>query len=210
MTTRPPPAVRGAITLVVTTLGFAVALALRARVDPWQSTAVAAIVGIALAVWTLGARLRPLFAIPPRAAVGAIGLGLGLVVATHLAFRGVVAASPSLAAAVRALYVSVAVETSPILLFLLTTIVVIGEELVWRGVAIEQFAAGRSRFAVAAISVALYVLPQLAGGVPLLILAATGLGGLFAAQRLRTGRLADALLTHAVWSLSVFVVVPLA
>jgi len=59
------------------------------------------------------------------------------------------------------------------------------------------------------ISVALYVLPQLAGGVPLLIVAATLLGALFAAQRLVSGRLTDALLTHAVWSVAVFVVVPL-
>ena len=55
----------------------------------------------------------------------------------------------------------------------------------------------------------LYVLPQLAGGVPLLIVAATLLGALFATQRLVTGRLVDPLLTHVVWSVSVFVVVPL-
>lgn len=56
---------------------------------------------------------------------------------------------------------------------------------------------------------ALYVVPQLVGGVPLLIVAATLLGSLFAAQRLVTGRLADALLTHVLWSVAVFVVVPL-
>jgi len=56
----------------------------------------------------------------------------------------------------------------------------------------------------------MYVVPQLVGGVPLLILAATLLGSLFAAQRLVTGRLTDALLTHVVWSVAVFVVFPLA
>ena len=201
---------RAIVTLVVATGGFALALALRERIDPWRATALAAAVAIALSVWTLGPRLRELCAITPRGALGAIAVGVALVAATHVAFRIVLVASPDLAITIRDLYASIEVGAPRLTLVGLTTVVVIGEELVWRGVAIEVLAGRRPPLHVAAISVALYVLPQLAGAAPLLIVAAFGLGSLFAAQRLITGRLADPLLTHAIWSIAVFVVLPLA
>jgi uncharacterized protein len=71
-------------------------------------------------------------------------------------------------------------------------------------------ACARSFVAIGAFSVVLYMLPQLAGGVVLLMVAAAVLGTVFAAQRLRTGRLTEPLLTHAVWSIAIFVVMPLA
>jgi len=66
----------------------------------------------------------------------------------------------------------------------------------------------RPKLELGAMSVALYVVPQLPGHVPVLIAAAAGLGSVFAAQRLVTGRLSDALITHAIWSVAVFVVFP--
>ena len=201
---------RAIVTLVVATGGFALALALRERIDPWRATALAAAVAIALSVWTLGPRLRDLCAITPRGALGALAVGVALVAATHVAFRIVLVASPDLALTIRDLYASIEVGAPRLTLVALTTVVVIGEELVWRGVAIEVLTGPRPALQVAATSVALYVLPQLAGHVPLLIVAAFGLGSLFAAQRLVTGRLVDPLLTHAIWSIAVFVVLPLA
>ncbi|MBC7977352.1 MAG: CPBP family intramembrane metalloprotease, partial [Myxococcales bacterium] len=139
----------------------------------------------------------------------AIALGVALVAATHAAFALVRVVSPDLAVTVRSLYLSIDLGASRAALAVLTTIIVIGEELVWRGVAVAVVR-GRVRTtpALGAISVALYVLPQLPGHVPILIVAATGLGAVFAAQRLITGRLTDAILTHAIWSVSVFVVFP--
>ena len=201
---------RAIITLVVATCGFAVALALRERIDPWRSTAIAAAVASALSLWTLGPRLRDLCAITPRGALAAITLGVALVAATHVAFRIALVASPDLALTIRDLYASIEVGAHRLTLVALTAVVVIGEELVWRGVAIELLAGPRPPLHVAATSVALYAVPQLAGHVPLLIVAAFGLGSLFAAQRLVTGRLVDPLLTHAIWSIAVFVVLPLA
>jgi uncharacterized protein YbjT (DUF2867 family)/membrane protease YdiL (CAAX protease family) len=195
--------------IAIATVGFAVALLVRERVDPWRATALAAAPAIACAAWALGPRLRPLFAGTRGGALAAIALGVALVAATHGAFQLARALAPALASAVSALYASIQVDASRPTLALLTAAVVLGEELVWRGAAIELLAAGRSRLAVGAASTALYLLPQLAGGEPLLIAAAALLGGVFAAQRLRTGRLLDPLLTHAVWSISVFVAVPL-
>ena len=74
---------------------------------------------------------------------------------------------------------------------MLTAIVVAGEEIVWRGVAVDLASNAGSRITIGAISGSLYVVRQLVGGVPLLIVAATLLGSLLAAQRLVTGRLAD-------------------
>jgi membrane protease YdiL (CAAX protease family) len=198
--------VRAALTLLVATVAFALALALRVSTDPWRTTGLAAAVAIGLSLWTLGPRLRPLVTISGRGALTAIALGVALVVATHVAFRLAVLVAPSLGTHVRALYASVAVDAHPLTLAVLTTLVVIGEELVWRGVAIAL--AGSRRTALP-LSVAAYALPQLAGGVPLLLAAAVGLGAIFGVQRLHTGRLIDPIITHAIWSVSVFVLFPL-
>ena len=199
--------VRATITLGVATVAFAAALALREYVDPWRSTALAAVSGIALSAWTLGPRLRGLFATTARGVAAAVVLGVALVAATHLGFQVLGYASPALAVTVRGLYLSIDLGASRLALAALTTIIVIGEELIWRGVAIDAVRM-RSKLAVGASSVALYVLPQLPGHVPVLIVAATGLGAIFAAQRLVTGRITDAMVTHAIWSVAVFVVLP--
>jgi len=199
--------VRAGVTIAVATTAFALALALRDTVDPWRSTAAAAISGIVLSAWALGPRLRGLLAIDRRGLGVAAGLGVALVAATHAAFQAVRYLSPDLAIAVRGLYLSIDLGASRLALAVLTIVIVIGEELVWRGVAVELVRA-RPRLTAGAISVALYVLPQLPGHVPVLIAAATGLGAIFAAQRLVTGRLTDAIVTHAIWSVAVFVVIP--
>ena len=199
--------IRAVVTLVVSTIGFATALALRDTIDPWRSTAVAAVLGTVLAVWTLGPRLRGLRSVTPRGAAVAVALGVALVAATHAAFQLAHLAWPELVGSVRGLYLSIDVGVSRAPLALLTIIIVIGEELVWRGVAID-LVRDLPRPVVGAISVALYVAPQLPGHVPVLIAAAAALGAIFAAQRLITGRLTDAILTHAIWSVAVFVVVP--
>lgn len=205
-----PHTARGVIAVVVATVGFSIALVLREHVDPWRATAFAALASVSLSAWALGPRLCELFTVTTRSAALAIGLGALLVAATHVAFHAVQVGSPALADSIGALYVSIDVGASRPTLLVLTAVVVLGEELVWRGVVVELMGARRSHVAIGAVSVGAYVLPQLAGHVPLLILAATGLGSLFAAQRIATGRLTEPLLTHLVWSLSVFVVFPLA
>ncbi len=200
---------KAVIALTVATIGFSLALAPRERLDPWRATAVAAMLSGGLAWWAVGARLRSLFEVTTRSALTSILLGGGLVAATHGVYQVASAFAPELAGSVSALYASIDVGGSRLVLVLLTSIVVLGEELIWRGVAIDVMTSAGSRVAIGSLSVALYVLPQLAGGEPLLVIAAAVLGGVFAAQRLITGRLTDSLLTHAVWSIAVFVAVPL-
>jgi len=203
-----PHRARSLVTLVVATVGFALALALRTRFDPWRSTALAAIVSAGLSLWALRGRSPDLWKVTARGIASAVALGGVLVAATHAAFHLGASWSPSLARSVHALYASVDVGANRLALVALTTVVVIGEELVWRGVAMGLVDA-RSPVVIGTISVALYLLPQLVVGVPLLMVAAVGLGTVLAVQRLRSGRLVDPVLTHLIWSGSIFVFLPL-
>jgi uncharacterized protein len=195
---------RAVVAVAVATLAFGAALWLRERVDPWLATATAAVLSGAIAVGALGrARLRTLFAVDARGLAGAVALGGALVLATHLAFR---LAAPWLGPHVRGLYASIDTVVPRGAQAAITFGVVVVEELVWRGCA---FAGERSRRGAVG-AVVLYALPQMTGGEWVMVLAALGLGTVFAIQRMRTGRLLDALVTHAIWSLAIFVVIPLA
>ena len=195
---------RSVIAVAVATVAFGAALWLRERVDPWLATATAAVIAGAIAVWALGReRLRGLFAVDARGLAGAAALGGALVLVTHLVFR---LAPPWLGPHVRGLYASIDTVVPRAAQAAITFGVVVVEELVWRGC---TFAGERlPRRAVGAV--VLYVIPQIMGGERVLVLAALGLGTVFTIQRVRTGRLLDGLVTHAIWSLAIFVVVPLA
>ena len=52
-------------------------------------------------------------------------------------------------------------------------------------------------------------MPQALAGAWLLVLVALGIGATFAAQRLLTGRIIDSFITHAIWSVTIFVWMPL-
>ncbi len=203
----PDTRLRDAIALGVATLAFGIALALRGRIDPWVSTAAAAVLALALAGWALGrARITQLFAISVPGAVFASGLGVALVVVTHVVY-GLVPIE--LRDETRSLYATIDGGIPRPVLALITFGVVVAEELVWRGVALE-LVKRQPRWVAGAAAVGLYVLPQLVGGAWLLVLAAIGLGSLLTLLRQLTGRITEPLLTHAIWSVSIFVVYPLA
>ncbi len=207
---RAPAAVdrtRAAVAVMVAIAGFSAALALRARFDPWLMTAGAAAVSIALAGWALGrARLAQLFEVSPRDAVIAVALGIFLVAATHAAYWVVPFAFRH---EIRVLYGAIDGGIPRPVLAVITAGVVVAEELVWRAAALELLRPRQGPRAAGVVAVVLYVVPQVIGGAWLLMLAAVGLGALFTVQRLVTGRLVAPLLTHAVWSVAIFVVVPL-
>jgi uncharacterized protein len=197
--------VRAAVAIALSTASFAVALALRDRVDPWVVTAGAGLAGIALSSWA-GVCLHAVVPVNVRSAVRATALGLALVAGTHAGYRIAIGCVPVLEVEVQQLYASIAVDYWRLALVPLTLVVVVAEELVWRGAALELVPA---RYAWAG-AVCLYALPQVLAGVWLLAVAAVGLGALLTAQRLRTGGLAEPAITHAVWSIAIFIVVPLA
>lgn len=198
--------VRAAVAVAISTLAFGAGLALRDRVDPWLVTAGAAVAAIALATWA-GGRMAAVVPMSMASAGRAIALGLALVVATHAVYRVASGWLPALDLEVHRLYASIAVDYSRLALVPLTLVVVLAEELVWRGIALELVPERPMWLGYA--SVMLYALPQVLAGVWLLAAAALGLGALLTAQRLRTGGLAGPAITHAVWSVAIFIVVPL-
>jgi membrane protease YdiL (CAAX protease family) len=172
------------------------------------STAIAASVAIPLSLWAIGrARLTRLFDTTRKDIALAIVVGVGLVLATHALY----AVMPfAVRHEVRVLYRSIEGDIPTAALAAITGAVVIAEELVWRGAALE-LAVPRlsSRVRAGGVAVLLYVVPQLAGGAWLLVVAALGLGALFTWQRVASGGLVLPLVTHAIWSISIFVLVPL-
>lgn len=199
-----------AAALALATAGFAAALALRAQLNPWWSSAAAAVVSIAASAVALRDRLRPLCAVRASAVAGAVALGVAMVAATHAAYRALIAVVPELERDVAALYGDVGPDApGPALTVALIAVIVTAEELVWRGVAVELVRDRLSAAWTVAVTVALYAIPQLAGGEWVLIAAAVGAGAVFAAQRVVTRGLVAPLVTHAIWSVSIFSALPL-
>jgi uncharacterized protein len=195
--------------VVACTAAFGVALATRDLVNPWISNAGAAAAALALSVWILGPRLRALLAFRLPSALFAAGLGILLVAATHAGYDATTALFPALEAIVAELYRDI--ETSPpgIATALVIAMVVLAEEVLWRGVAVEVFERHLTQFGAFAGATVLYAIPQVIGGSWLLVATALALGALFTAQRLHTGRLTEPLITHTIWSVSVFFAIPL-
>lgn len=91
------------------------------------------------------------------------------------------------------------------LVVLVTALNGVAEELFFRG---ALFAAIGIRHPVA-ISTALYTLATVAGGNPILVLAAAVLGAVVGLQRRATGGVLAPILTHVTWSAGMLLVLPL-
>jgi membrane protease YdiL (CAAX protease family) len=90
----------------------------------------------------------------------------------------------------------------------LLLLVVLAEELAWRGLAIDLFSKRFGPLRAVLISALLYVLPQVALGSPLLMIVALLCGLLWGTLRVRFGGLAAPFIAHLVWDLLVFVLYP--
>jgi len=200
---------RAILAITFATIAFACAVFFRESVNPWLSTTLAALVSLVLVSPQTKSELRALADVQLRAVLLAGALGGLLAGLTHAVYQLADAYAPVLTSGVPGLYTALEATPGPQLAMPLVVLVVFAEELIWRGVVIQKL---RERLADAWVfvaAVALYVLPQLPSGSWELVLAASGLGGIFAWQRMATGRLADPLVTHLVWSLGVFCVFPL-
>jgi len=199
------------VSLVIITALFGGAMAARESLNPWWSNVAAASVAIGLSIVSLRSRLGELLVFRPRPLLSALACGAVLVVATHIVFAGMVELLPALGARVTELYSEInRTAVGPVATPLLIVLVVIGEELTWRGLAwdlADRRLGGHRRLLVA--TVGLYAIPQVIGASLILVTAAVVMGVFFGLARLFTGRLTEAIALHAVWSVSVFYAVPL-
>jgi membrane protease YdiL (CAAX protease family) len=209
-----------------------------ARNAPGGSRALELLASICILGWAIGAGLTPRTGMAAGIGATAIGLGVvslffapsallpllrpsgrdigwgvaaGLVmlVVTYGAYPRLSAASPALAAQVKALYAILAAgpqwATAALLPF-----IIIAEELIWRGVV---FAALRRRMPLAAtvlLGTALYAAGHAPVGSGLLVVLCLACGLYWSALRAWSGSLVPVLISHLVWDLFVFLLRPLA
>jgi len=173
-------------------------------------------VASALAIVVTLVMRTPFLRWPPRWDVVALGLGVGLatLAATHALAPSVLAAVPAWAEDFRALY-SYEVAGSGRALAIdvaLTCLVIVGEELIWRGLALTAMRAWVPDGIAVPLTALLYAVCQLGFGRTLPAVAALALGVVWGTLWVMTwhrGRLLAPLLAHATWTLGVLYVWPI-
>jgi membrane protease YdiL (CAAX protease family) len=88
-------------------------------------------------------------------------------------------------------------------------LVIIAEELLWRGALLDALRADHPAVSAVILASTSYAAAQLGLGVPLLAGAALLLGLLWAAEAVLTRSLIAPLISHAMWTLTVFGILPL-
>ena len=132
---------RRLVVVSVATAAFAAALLLQDTVNLWAVTGGAALVSLAAAAWADGRRLAALLV--PRRHDVLLGLATGAaaVLATHLLFALAARLAPGLPAAVRQLYAGLEAPPGPLAALPVTALVVLAEEVVWRGLLVDELVA---------------------------------------------------------------------
>lgn len=197
-----------AITLVVASVAFAVALFTRRTGNVWLGVALASLVSIG-AAWLTNASPRVELGrgLARETALGAIA-GAVMALATQLVAPVALQLVPGAEAEVDALYANLAHPPGPIAALPVLALAVVAEELVWRGVAMELLAERPWWVAVGAAAL-LYALPQIASGSWLLVALALACGLAWGAMRRWRGGLVAPITTHFVWNLAIFVLWPI-
>lgn len=195
--------------LVLATMAFGLALRFRGFIDPWLSTTVAALLVIVMN-WSRSRRVvQDLLGSPKRSLLFAFGFGVFLAVATHLVFNAASSWLPFLVTDVSNLYAAIETSFSRYAPAPLIALVVFAEEVVWRDLVAEALPAELPGWVFFVVGVGLYAIPQLCSGSWILLAAALILGAVFLVQKRISGRTSIPLVTHAVWSLTVFCLFPL-
>ena len=190
---------------------FGAAISARGQLNPWWTNAGVAVLVLIASASVLRRRLASQLKVRWRLLLWAVLLGAAMVAATHLCFGLVTRLIPGLEQTVVSLYGEIGVQSpGPIASVLLILVVVLAEEALWRGLAVELFVARLGQLRTGIVVVLLYAVPQLIGGDWVLLAAALGAGTVFTVQRLVTGSLMAPIATHAIWSACIFSLIPLA
>jgi hypothetical protein len=199
------PAYGAALALV------AVAMVLSVALPPlipnvWYRMSAAALVLSTFALTRVDVGWRELFRPSLR------HVGLGAVSAAFLYVAGaavarLLAASPALAAQMATLYgwkTAVPAAMAPALV----TLVVLGEEIVWRNAVTLPLAARLGPWPGVLVAAAAFAAAHLSLGVPVLLLAALGAGAFWSALVVKTRSAVPALVCHILWDMAVLFWLP--
>ncbi len=134
-------------------------------------------------------------------------IGVAMTLCTYPLFRLGIALFPVLRGEVASLYAAAA-STTPTRALLWLALIIVAEELLWRGVLLDVARKSLPAWAAVGVSVATYALAQLGTGSWLVAVIAAGCGALWTLQRHLTGSLLSPLLSHAIWTPTIIVLVP--
>jgi membrane protease YdiL (CAAX protease family) len=163
--------------------------------------------GVACA-WKAHPLLAPLFRITPRGLLAGLAAAAVMVAATYGLFPVVASSWPLFGAGVPPLYAAFREGRPPGLLYLLP-LIILAEEVVWRGIVYDALRRRMRPGGAVAVCGAAYALAHAPAGSLVLALVALGCGLFWAALRETTGSLVPATLSHLVWDLLVMVCRPL-
>lgn len=175
----------------------------------WLSMAVAALLLTTVAVWQQGAPLRRNEINWPM-----VTLGLAAAVALYVIFvAGNIISNWLFSFAsgqVAAVYSNKAQASPYLITFLLLFIIGPAEEIFWRGFVQQRFAARWGAWTGLIVATAAYTLVHIWAANVMLLLAAM-VGGLFWGYIYqRTGSLVPGIVSHAVWDVLIFILLPVA
>jgi hypothetical protein len=203
------PATSATLVVATTTAALMLALSPGSRLGLWAGTSVAGAVGLGAAMWHalpgLAELLRPTLR---SAGLGVLG-GAVMALLTHLLYPLAVAMIPDVADQALVLYHRLDSPPGRVAAIPIVLLVVMAEELVWRGIAYAQLRRHLGRPAAVAVATLIYAVPQLASGTWLLPALALTCGAVWTTQRAVSGNLVVPLLTHFTWNLLVMVAFPL-
>lgn len=149
---------------------------------------------------------RWLVARPRDLAFGA-AVGVAMTVATYPAFRLATALFPSLEASVESLYAAASTHSLASAVAW-TVLIIVAEEVLWRGLVLDELDERLPRVASSTLSVGSYALAQLGSGSFIVLLLALVCGALWTWQRRATGSIVAPLIAHLIWSPTVILLLP--
>jgi membrane protease YdiL (CAAX protease family) len=182
--------------------------AVAARVAGIWAAIGGAAIGLGVAVSALD-RNRARQLLRPSAGLFAVGAAAGgaMTAVTHLLYPEVARHVPSVAADVATLYAAFRAP-SPAVAAIVLAPVVVGEELVWRGVVQGALVGRFGRRGGVLLAAAAYALAHAAIGSPLLVVVALLCGIAWGALRVASKSLLPPLVAHLVWDATVLLWLP--
>jgi membrane protease YdiL (CAAX protease family) len=195
--------------VAVTTLGLCLALWPRSPLGLWPGTLLAGATGLGAAMAYAPAELSALLQPTRRLVLGGTLAGGVMAALTHAVYLPLATRWPALTTEAARLYERLDSAPGVQVALPIIVLVVVAEEVVWRGLAYGWFERKLGSHTAIVTSTLSYAVPQLASGSWLLPALAIGCGIVWTTQRAVSGSLALPILTHLTWDLLVMSAFPL-
>lgn len=149
---------------------------------------------------------EPRMALATNIALG-VGVGVAMTIGTFVAYRIFSAASPALAIHVEALYRATRTTSIEVRLAW-TAVVIVAEEMLWRGALFSAAERVFGTYAAIAVSLLAYTAVQVGTGSWVVPLTAFVCGAFWTAERVVTRSLVAPLISHTIWTMIVIHLYP--